>query len=350
MSPIRINSQLYSPENIHLLAIDGEPWKVAIVEFLQNWYNSQSFIEVQTSGSTGEPKTIKLSKASMVNSARMTCNYFGLTEESNALLCLPADYIAGKMMIVRAIVSRMNLAAVKPTADPFAELNSILDFAAITPYQFINSYQSIQETPVKKVIVGGSQVSLRLQKLMENIETEFYETYGMTETCSHIALRKLNGKDVSEYFEILNGVSINLDERNCLKIKASALTENELITNDVVELKGEKHFKWLGRYDNVINSAGIKIFPEQVEKKIEPLLDRRFFIGALPDEVLNQKLVLIIEGTEFANDELLQLHNNLGKFLNKFEKPKEILFYPQFEVSSSGKQLKAKILSTIQKS
>lgn len=345
---IRINRISYSHENFrYLLNAGNEPWVQSIVDFLDEWFNNNDFIEVKTSGSTGIPKTIRLSKQSMMNSASMTCRFFGLEAESNALLCLPADYIAGKMMIVRAFVSGMNLTAVKPSASPFENLSEIMDFAAITPFQFVNSYQSIQETPIRKIIIGGSQVSLRLEKMMEELDAELYETYGMTETCSHVALRKLNGKNQSEYFEILEGVEIRTDERNCLIIKAPALANEDLTTNDVVEIKDTTHFKWLGRYDNVINSGGIKIFPEQVEKKIEPFIDGRFFIGAVPDEMLNQKVILVMEGKPLQPDKKNNLLKNMDSTLSKYEKPKDIFFKEEFELSSVGKILKNKILSSL---
>ncbi len=345
---IRINGKLYSHQNYRqLLNTGNEPWVQSIVGFLDEWFNNNDFIEVKTSGSTGIPKTIRLSKQSMMHSANMTCRFFGLEAESNALLCLPADYIAGKMMIVRAFVSGMNLTVVKPSASPFENLSEIIDFAAITPYQFVNSYQSIKETPIKKIIIGGSQVSLRLEKMMEELDAELYETYGMTETCSHVALRKLNKENKSEYFEILEGVEIRTDERNCLIIKAPALANEDLTTNDVVEIKDTTHFKWLGRYDNVINSGGIKIFPEQVEKKIEPFIDGRFFIGAVPDEMLNQKVILVMEGKPLQPDKKNNLLKNMDSTLNKYEKPKDIFFKEEFELSSVGKILKNKILSSL---
>jgi O-succinylbenzoic acid--CoA ligase len=320
-----------------------------MVAFLKSWFDNNDYIEVLTSGSTGKPKIIKLQKQSMMNSASMTCRYFNLNEESSALLCLPADYIAGKMMIVRAFVSGFNLLAVKPSSDPFQNLNAIIDFTAITPFQFINSYQSLQETPVKKIIVGGSQVSLHLQKLMESLKVEIYETYGMTETCSHVALRKLNGNNASEYFEILQDIEISHDQRNCLLIKAPLLTSEQLVTNDVVEIIDMQHFKWLGRFDNVINSGGVKIFPEQVEKKIEPFIDNRFFIGTLPDKELNQKVVLLIEGQPLDQVQEEILNQQMSSVLGRYEKPRQILYLPAFEVSSSGKILKSKILSSLEK-
>jgi O-succinylbenzoic acid--CoA ligase len=320
-------------------------WTEALIIFLENWFNPCDYIEVQTSGSTGEPKVIRLSKEKMMNSARMTCRYFGLTEESNALLCLPADYIAGKMMIVRAFVSGMNLVSVKPEANPFRNLKDIIDFTAITPYQFINSYQSIQEKTIKKIIIGGSQVSLRLQKLMANLQTEILETYGMTETCSHIALKKLNGRNASEFFEVLPEVHIDTDERSCLVIEAPALAPERLITNDVVEIQGNNRFKWLGRFDNVVNTGGIKIFPEQTEKKLEPYIDQRFFVTGMDDELLNQKLVLVIESTPWTTEEEENLMNRMNTVLSLYEKPKTIYYREKFTISSSGKILKIPTLS-----
>lgn len=346
---VRINNHEYSSGNyLQLLnALGKESWVYSIVSFLEDWFSDREYVEAQTSGSTGEPKTIRLQKESMVNSARMTCRFFGLTDESSALLCLPADYIAGKMMLVRAMVSGLNLLVARPSSDPFSNVQSIVDFSAITPYQFLNSYQSLQEIPVKTIIVGGSSVSLHLQKIMESLETEFYETYGMTETCSHIALRKLNGEMASEYFEILPGVSIRQDDRNCLVIEVPDLVEKELVTNDVVTIIDKTHFKWLGRYDNVINSGGIKVFPEQIEKKLEPFIDRRFFIGALHDEALGQKVIMVIEGDAFSDKEEQDLNGILSSCLNKYEKPRQIIYRPEFEVSSSGKILKRQIVSSL---
>lgn len=345
---IRINHRWYTAENYRQLPeVHAESWTIPIVDFLSSWYNKEAFIEVRTSGSTGEPKIIRLPKESMVNSATMTCRYFNLNEESTALLCLPADYIAGKMMVVRALISGLDLIAVKPSADPFRELDEIIDFAAITPYQFVNSYQSIQEFPVKNVIVGGSQVSLHLQRMMEQLEIRFYETYGMTETCSHIALRTLNGRNASAYFEVLPGIHISTDDRGCLVIKAPALTDTALITNDVIELKDASHFRWLGRFDHVINTGGIKVFPEQVERKLEPFLTRRFFIGSLPDEKLNQKVILVIEGPPLSPAKEMSLKQSVETVLDRFERPRQVFYIPAFEVSSSGKILKNKMVEEV---
>jgi O-succinylbenzoic acid--CoA ligase len=341
---IKINHRWYNP---HELVLGTDPWQISLCEFLNNWFNDNDYIEIQTSGSTGEPKKFRLKKQNMLASASLTCNYFGLNGSHSALLCLPADYIAGKMMVVRAIYSGMNLIPVKPSADPFKDLSEHVDFAAITPYQFAHSYESLKIHPVKNIIAGGSQVSFHLQQMMNSLESNFYETYGMTETCSHIALRKLNGNDASDVFEVLPGIDIKTDARGCLMIHAPALASQELVTNDMVDLRDDKHFKWLGRFDNVINTGGIKIFPEQVEKKLEPFISRRFFISFLPDEMLNQKLILVLEGEPLKFSENESLLQNIDTVLNRFEKPKEIVTVEKFEVSTSQKILKNKILSQI---
>ncbi|NJO69250.1 MAG: AMP-dependent synthetase [Bacteroidetes bacterium] len=248
------------------------------------------------------------------------------------------------MMIIRAMVSGCNLLAVKPSANPFNNVKSEIDFAAITPYQFIHSYHTVRDLPIRKIIIGGSQVSLHLQKLMEELQTEMFETYGMTETCSHIALRRLNGKGATDFFELLPGISIGQDQRNCLVIKAPLLTPSELVTNDVVEIADENHFRWLGRFDHVINTGGIKVFPEQIERKLEPFINRRFFVGALPDAQLNEKVVLIIEGDPLIAEEETKLKYFMEENLSKFEKPKAFLYRDAFDISTSGKILKSKIL------
>jgi o-succinylbenzoate---CoA ligase len=345
---IRINNLVYSRENYHhLLNVIPQPWMEMVVGFLDQWFDDNDFIEVQTSGSTGIPKTIRLAKESMVHSAEMTCNFFHLTEDTTALLCLPADYIAGKMMVVRALVCGMNLLAVQPSANPFTDIKEPIDFTAITPYQFINSYQTLQELPIRKIIVGGSQVSLHLQKLMNELGAEIYETYGMTETCSHIALRRLNGKQASECFEILPGVEIWQDERDCLVIKAPVLTSTELVTNDVVELRDAAHFKWLGRFDNVVNTGGIKVFPEQVEKKLQAILDGRYFIASLPDLSLGEKVILVVEGELLSTSQVEELKNQFESTLKKYEIPKSIYIVNSFALSSSGKILKKKIVESL---
>jgi len=344
---IKLNGIIYNRENFGKLLVQNEPqdsWRNAIHHFLQNWFDDSESVLAQTSGSTGKPKTIQLSKQSMMNSARMTNRFFGLTAESTALLCLPASYIAGKMMLVRALVGGFDLIAVEPAANPFEELDTTIDFAAITPYQLQHAAQSLLTKPVRKIIVGGGPVNNRLERLSENIPAELYETYGMTETCSHVALRRFNGKDKSDYFTVLDGVNIRQDQRGCLIIQAPHLLEGEIITNDIVEIVGSGSFRWLGRADSVINSGGIKIHPGQIEKKLDGVISTNFFISSLPDELLENKVVLIIESDPYSPENEINLKTLLEGILGKYELPKQICYIPRFIYSNSNKILRNETL------
>lgn len=347
---IQLNGAIYNRENLDKLLVANEPkdsWQNAIYAFLQNWFDESDFILAQTSGSTGKPKDIRLKKTAMINSARMTNQFFGLDGDKTALLCLPASYIAGKMMLVRALVGSFNLITVEPKANPFENLNTKIDFAAITPYQLFHSAEILKTKAVHKIIIGGSPVTSRLEKLSESIPAELYETYGMTETCSHIALRRFNGEEKSDYFTILDGVSIRQDERECLVVKAPHLLENEIQTNDMVELMGSNSFRWLGRADSVINSGGVKIHPEQVEKKLEGIISSNYFISSLPDDVLENRTVLVIESELYNVEQQEDLKRKLNSLLSKYEIPKEIYYLSQFVYSNSNKVLRMDTLNTI---
>ena len=274
----------------------------------------------------------------------MTNEYFALDKNKTALLCLPASYIAGKMMLVRAMVGGFNLICIEPASNPFSNVFVDIDFAAITPHQLQYSLDSLKNKKVKNIIVGGGQVNSSLETLLAAVTVNFYETYGMTETASHIALRSLNGSGKSDYFTVLQGVSVQQDERGCLVIDAPHLHENKIITNDIVELQTEKSFRWLGRYDSVINSGAVKIHPEQVEKKLEGILSNYYFISSQPDKVLGNKVVLVIESKVFTMRQIEELKITLQSVLNKYEMPKLILFIPAFVYSESAKLLRAETL------
>jgi len=339
---ILLNGSLYNRHNLDkLLVIDeaSDSWRNAIFHFLQNWFDDSDYILAQTSGSTGKPKDIHLLKNSMENSARVTNQFFGLSATDTAILCLPTSYIAGKMMLVRAMVGGFNLIAVEPTANPFEKLKITIDFTAITPYQLQHSVKTLQTKVVRKIIVGGSPVTSKLEKLAKDIPSELFETYGMTETCSHVALRRFNGKDKSDCFTILNGVSIRQDQRGCLVVKVPHLMDEEIITNDIVELVGRNSFRWLGRADSVINSGGIKIHPEQIEKKMEGIIPTNFFITSIPDELLENKVVLVIESNPYTSGEEEDLKVKIENILGKYELPKQILYLPRFIYSQSNKVL-----------
>jgi O-succinylbenzoic acid--CoA ligase len=344
---VKVNGIIYNKDNFNSLHISSEPessWYNAIYYFLKNWFDDSGFILVQTSGSTGKPKNIQLAKQSMVNSALMTNQFFSLSSKSTALLCLPASYIAGKMMLVRAMVGGFNLITVEPTSNPFESLDITIDFTAITPFQLFQSVESLRTKTVQKIIVGGSPVASKLEKLAKNIPSELYETYGMTETSSHIALRRFNGAEKSDYFTVLEGVSIRQDQRGCLVIEAPHLLNEEIQTNDMVELISPTSFRWLGRADSTINSGGVKIHPEQVEKKLEGIISSNYFISSIPDELLENKVVLIIESETYTPQQEEFLKSEMEKILDKYEIPKQIFFCSSFIYSPNNKLLRTETL------
>ena len=233
-----------------------------VLQFLQDWFSHSETVSVQTSGSTGIPKVFEIEKKRMLNSAKMTCDFLGLKEGDTALLCLPVQYISGKMMLVRAIERKLKVIISVPSSAP--EISQNIDFCAMTPLQVQNSLDKIHF--IKNLIIGGAAVSEKLKNEISttlqfsNSPTRIYETYGMSETLSHIALKQISPIQ-EEYFTILNDVEISVDERNCLKIFAPKLNPEILQTNDIVELMhfdsaqcDKKQFKFLGRFDNVINS------------------------------------------------------------------------------------------------
>lgn len=321
---------------------------ISIKEFLIQWFSKNDFLEVKTSGTTGKPKIIRLKKEFMINSAIATGNYLDLPQKTTALLCMSTDFIAGKMMLVRALVLGWELDIVMPNSNPLKKLDKTYNFSAMVPLQVQNSLTEIYK--IQKLIVGGGVVSKELEKQMQLIPTEVFATFGMTETITHIALKRLNhfgGKTLSEvdnsFYKCLPNVTIKQDNRSCLVIKAFKVSDNEIITNDVVEIISDNEFKWLGRIDNVINSGGIKLHPEVIEKKLSQLISQRFFITGVPDKVLGEKMILIIEGVKTV------LHIKASTGLLKYETPKEIYYVNRFIETKSGKIQRDKTLDLILK-
>jgi O-succinylbenzoic acid--CoA ligase len=328
-----------------LEAIANEPWQQDIVFFLKAWFDNTDYIEQNTSGSTGTPKSIRLPKKVMLQSAKMTNAFFGLNTGSKAFLCLPASYIAGKMMLVRALAGNYTLTAVEPTSNPFAtESMPTQDFTAITPYQLLHSANDIPRHKPGAIIVGGSPVTPAMENLIANWPIRIYETFGMTETASHIALRALNGEHFSSYFHALEGVKLSLDQRGCLVISAPHLADLALTTNDLVELKDPYCFRWLGRIDRVINTGGVKIFPEQVERKLLSIIQVPFFIAAQAHESLGQQVVLVIETPVMSADEKTTLLTKMKSVLHRFELPGQIHTLPGFVYSEGNKVLREQTL------
>ena len=313
---------------VHTKSDLAEPWLKSFQNFLMEWVNDADFVTVNTSGSTGNPKSIQLSKQRMMESAFMTGKYFNFKSGQTALLCLPCDYIAGKMMVVRAMMWGLDLQLVPPTGNPLNTINQSLAFAAMVPLQVATIFeQSPQKfSLIEKLIIGGGKVNSELATKLQDISTSCFATYGMTETITHVAIKKLNRSDKTAFFEGLPNIEFKKDDRGCLLIHAPKLTETPVQTNDIVDLKNEHNFEWLGRFDNVINTGGIKVFPEKIETKIEKILKKRFFITSLPDDKLENKVILIIEDTPWKVKKINTLRLDLKQVLSKFEQPKLIYF------------------------
>jgi len=320
--------------------------------FLKEWFNNNLFIEVKTSGSTGKPKLIQLQKKYMINSALATGTYFNLLENTTALLCMPVNFIAGKMMLVRALTLGWQLDVVDTTSTPLKNISKDYDFSAMVPLQLNNSLSNINK--IKKLIVGGGVISKELEFKIQHIDTQVFATYGMTETITHIAVKKLNcllnviaNETKQSHYQVLPNISISTDNRSCLVINAPKLSSKKIITNDLVELISSTEFKWLGRFDSIINSGGIKLIPEQIEEKLAAIIEQRFFVTGIPDDFLGEKLVLIVEGSE--RGEILDQVKKLDT-LSKYEIPKAIYFVEQFietETKKVNRKETLKMISSI---
>ena len=303
-----------------------------IAKFILEWLDDNNYISVKTSGSTGVPKTIKLHKKHVLNSAAATVAYFDLKEGTKALLCLPTEYIAGKMMLVRAMTAGWNLYTASLGKNPLKQFEEIFDFTAMVPYQVHHSLSDLHK--VKKMIVGGGAVSKKLEEQLHQVETEVFATYGMTETISHVAVRPINGEKKSRIYTALPQVEFSQNENGCLQIQAPLISEETVITNDVVDLISPTSFQLLGRIDNVINTGGIKVHPEIVEEKLATHIAQPFFIASEKDEVLGEKIILIVESQEKLE---LNIFDEIFKVLSKYEKPKKVLISRQFVYTETGK-------------
>lgn len=326
-------------------------FETKVLDFIKEWFSESKTVKVQSSGSTGKPKVFDIEKSKMLNSAEITCDFLGLKEGDLALLCLPIEYISGKMMVVRSISQQSKLKIAQPSLKPLENLKEEIDFCAMTPLQVENSLDKIHW--IKNLIIGGAAVSETLKTKIyqtlqrSNSQTQIFETYGMSETLSHIALKKIFPSQ-EDWFTVFDGVDISLDERGCLKIFAPKLNAEVLQTNDLVELKTEKQFRFLGRLDNVINSGGAKIFPEELERLVKKEIPNEAVFLGIEDEKLGQKLVLVVEDKRYKmrgltnddlNPELQNFKSQISnlKFEKSFHKPKEIIFVEQIPRTPNGK-------------
>ncbi len=362
---ININQQNIYLESLNSLdfSVMSNAFEKQSLEFCQQWIAKKQTFTLNTSGSTGKPKPIVLTRTQMQASAALTVDFFDLGRHTKALVCIPTAYIGGKMMLVRGLEYDWDLYIIDPSSQPFRtiqgqiqakdatlvkELQSFcFDFVALVPLQMEKILEDTIDfssvlNQMKAIILGGGPVSLSLEEKIKKLSVPVYHTYGMTETVSHIALKKLNGEDAQSYFQILPNVKIRQDSRGALAISSPTTADVWIQTNDLVEILSEHRFIWKGRTDNVINSGGIKIHPELLEPRIEQVMDeigwdKDFFLAGMPEQKLGEKLVLLIESKTPSQEEQLRFNELLLKKLNKYEIPKNIVYLKQFSRTSTQK-------------
>ena len=309
---------------------------MTLEEFLAEWHNDSPFVRVKTSGSTGAPKPMMVEKRRMLNSARITCDFLGLREGDTALLCMSLDYIAGKMMVVRAIERHLQLITVPPSGHPLAAADacSPLDFAAMVPMQVYNTLQITEEKErlmqIRHLIIGGGAIDEAMEAELRTFPHAVWSTYGMTETLSHIALRRLNGPDSSEWYTPFPSVSISQTPDGCLVIDAPEVCPETLVTNDIVEISSSR-FRILGRKDNVICSGGIKIQIEEVERQLRPHLHTPYLLSKRQDGKFGEIAVLLTEGSV---DEARLV---CERILPRYHQPKAYLHVARIPLTETGK-------------
>lgn len=332
---------------LEVLAETEDSYLEELRMLLIKWFSDESDFVVQSSGSTGVPKSILLSKEEMRASAALTITTFGLNSFDKLLLCLPLSSIAGIMMLIRSIELESDLVVSRPSANPFLAIaeNVKVDFAAITPYQAKNSMLHLKE--VSKIIIGGAPISSHLEQSLlaqtNDTKNQVYETYGMTETITHIAIRALSTPKI-DLFRTLKGVSLSTDERSCLCIRAEHLNNRLIQTNDIVQLKSTNTFEFIGRYDEMINSGGIKINPQKIEDTLSNLIAERYFISAEENEDFGHIPILVVESKKeksYYEGILNSVHFDL------YHKPKRIYIIDKFVSSHSNKVDKIQSLKKI---
>ena len=322
---------------------------MTLEEFLAEWHDESPYVRVQTSGSTGAPKPMLVEKRRMLASARITCDFLGLKPGDTALLCMSLDYIAGKMMVVRSIERGLKLITIAPSGHPLASSNPSpltphLLFAAMVPMQVYNTLQVPEEKErlkqIRHLIIGGGAIDEAMEAELRHFPNAVWSTYGMTETLSHIALRRLNGPEASEWYTPFPSVTISQNADGCLVIDAPEVCSEPLITNDIVEVDAGR-FRILGRKDNVICSGGIKIQIEEVERQLKPHFSAPYLITKRPDEKFGEVAVLLTEGS------IEDARQVCERVLPKYHQPKDYLHVAQIPLTETGKPARKKAESLI---
>ncbi len=340
-----LDGKFYTPDEcIRMAGEETLSMQSELFQFLADWFADSPYITVQTSGSTGTPKQLTVRKEQMMQSARLTCEFLGLKQGHTALLCMPLQYIAGKMVVVRALVAGLNLLVRTPSGRPLVDVHTPLDFAAMVPLQVYNSLRTPVERErlkqVVRLIIGGGFIDASLEKELRTFPESIYCTYGMTETLSHVALRRLNGPDASAAYQPFPSVRLSLSPEDTLIIDAPLVCDELLVTNDVARIHPDGSFTILGRKDNVINTGGIKVQIEEVESILCPHISLPFAITSVPDVRLGEVVVLLLEYTgpsAVAIIEDVKTWVSMPNALPPFHCPKHILTVPSLPLTGSGK-------------
>ena len=355
---ILLNQQEVSLNSILHQEINTENnFEKSALTFIKDWLSEKASFTLQTSGSTGTPKLFTFTRQQMQQSATRTIKALGLGAGDEALVCLNIQYIAGKMMLVRALEHQLKLSVVDPSSNPFEKLPPHYqpDFMAVVPLQL----QTLISDPknhsrlnnMKAILVGGAPVSASIRHHIQSLKCPIYETYGMTETLSNVALRLLNTAHKTDRFVPLAGVTLSLDERGCLIIHDTNQSE-PLVTNDLGEIDAQGHFTWLGRFDNVINTGGIKVYPEKIEQNLEEQLQEirpalSYFIGPTPDDRFGQVVTLFLSKSELSQTDLDNIITKIRALPSNPEKPRKIALISTWKLTETGKTDRKRIISSL---
>ena len=313
-------------------------------EFVSDWLSDSPTLLVHTSGSTGKPKPMLVEKRRMEASARITCGFLGLRAGDTALLCMPLDFIAGKMVVVRSLVWGLQLVAVEPSGHPLKGLTESPTFAAMVPMQVYNSLKVEEERrllrDIKHLIIGGGAVNSDMAEALRGFPNAVWSTYGMTETLSHIALRRLSGAEASEWYEPFDGVGVTTSADGCLVIDAPAVCAQPLVTNDIAEIAPDgRRFRIRGRRDNVVCSGGLKLQIEEMEARLQPHLNVPYMISKRPDDKFGEAVVLLA-----VTDDMESVCEVCRKHMPRYEQPRYFLAVSELPMTSTGKPARAEAM------
>lgn len=313
------------------------PATESVYPFLDQWFNEKDYIVAHTSGSTGKPKEIRLLKSDMILSAQATCRIFGIDRESTLALPLSTDYIAGKMMVVRTIVSGAKLWVCKPSnclsSQPIPAVTSLM---SVVPSQIPDLLENGYIKRISKLLIGGAPLPSDLERQLIDRNVKAFVSYGMTETCSHVALRRIG----QNFYSMLTDIGYDVDSRGCMVIRSDKFSFTPIVTNDIVEPISPVTFKWLGRYDNVINSGGVKISPEEIESELSNHLPFPFYISSRDSDRWGSEAILVVERPcPMDDDEITAI---IDSVIPKFKRPKDIIRLEKFRYTANNKLIREK--------